>query len=115
MKRRAPQFIASLFALSVLLLAGNLIRMASTHSMAPMPSSQCQSSCTFSQTPADVATKPEDILEDKGIEPQPADPYYLIFMGVGWTTAILLATAYLFGYLHWRPPDLYKLNVAYLI
>ncbi len=81
--------------------------------MAAMTSSQCQVSCSSSQTPADTATKPDDILKDKEKEPQPNEPYYLAFMGVGWTTLITVASAYLFRYLYWRPPDLYKLNVAY--
>ncbi len=81
--------------------------------MTAMPSGQCQTSCTTSQTPADTATKPGDILKEKDLEPQPAEPYYLAFMGVGWTTTITVAAAYLFKYLNWRPPDLFKLNVAY--
>lgn len=113
MKRYVSKIVASLLALPVLLFTGNLAHVTFNHSMTAMPSGQCQSSCTTTQTTADTATKPEDILKDKDLEPQPAEPYYLTFMGVGWTTVITVAAAYLFGYLHWRPPDLYKLNVAY--
>ena len=113
MKRKLSKFVASLLALPVLLFAGNLVHVTFNHSMSAMPSGQCQSSCTTSQTPADTATKPVDILKDKDLEPQPVEPYYLAFMGVGWTTVIAIAAAYLFGYLRWRPPDLYKLNVSY--
>lgn len=77
-----------------------------------MPTGQCQSSCT-PQSSTTLAIQKSDIELDKDKEPRPAEPYYLAFMGVGWTTVITLAAAYLFGYLRWRPPDLYKLNVAY--
>lgn len=113
MRRRTKSFIGSLVALSVLLFAGNLAHAVFSQSMNSMPSNQCQSNCTSTQTPADTAVKPGDVLKDKDIDPEPAEPYYLAFMGVGWTTVITLAAVYLFGYLHWRPPDLYKLNVAY--
>ncbi len=115
MKNHVSKFVASLLALPVLLIAGNLVHMPSSHAMTAMPSGQCQTSCTTSQTPADIATKPEDILKDKDIEPQPAEPYYLAFMGVGWTTILPSAAAYLIRSLSWRPPDLYKLNVVYRI
>jgi hypothetical protein len=113
MKRKVPKLVTSLFALTLLLFGGNLAHAMFSHSMTSMPSSQCQSNCISSQTPANTAVKPGDVLKDKDLEPEPAEPYYLVFMGVGWTKDITIATAFLFGYLLWRPPDLYKLNVAY--
>lgn len=75
-----------------------------------MAQNQCQSSC-LSQT--NVAAPERKIeIDDKDIEPQPAEPYYLAFMGVGWSLVLLLSI-YLLRHLHWRPPDLYKLNSVY--
>ena len=113
MKRKVSKLAASLLALPVLLFAGNFLHVTFNHSMTTMQSGPCQSSCTSSQTPADVATKLEDVLKEKDKEPQPPEPYYLAFTGVGWTTIILIAVVYLFGYITWRPPDLYELNVNY--
>lgn len=112
MGKHLPKFLGGLLALPVLLFSSNLGHAAFSHSMSAMPSNQCQTSCTTSQTPAN-ATKPQDLLKNKDIEPQPAEPYYLAFIGVGWTTVTAIAAAYLFGYLRWRPPDLFKLNVNY--
>lgn len=81
--------------------------------MISMPGTQCQSNCTSSQTPANIAPNPSDVLKNKDIEPQPDSLYYLAFMGVGWTTIVTVAATYLIKYLNWRPPDLYKLNVNY--
>lgn len=51
--------------------------------------------------------------EDQEPDPEPAEPYYLAFIGVGWTITVTITAAYLFGFLRWRPPDLFKLNVSY--
>jgi hypothetical protein len=77
-----------------------------------MPQGQCQSSCTPQSNTAIDSQK--TVIEDKDIEPQPAEPYYLAFMGVGWSLVLLLSV-YLLRHLHWRPPDLYKLNSVYRI
>ena len=108
-------FFGGLLALPILLFSSNLGHTAFSHSMSAMPSGQCQSSCTTSQTPGNTATKPEDLLKDKDIEPRPAEPYYLAFIGVGWTTIIIIAAAYLLGYLRWRPPDIFSLYSYYRI
>ena len=113
MRRHTQIFVTGFLALPVLLFAGNLAHAAFGHSMTSMPSNQCQSNCTSAQTTADTAVKPGDVLKGKDIEPQPAESYYLAFMGVGWTTAVIITAAYLTKYLRWRPPDLYKLNVNY--
>ena len=113
MGKYLSRLVGGLLTLSILLFGGNFVHVTLSHSMAAMPSGQCQSNCSFSQAPADISTKPGDILRDKDIEPRPAEPYYLAFMGVGWTMVITVAALYLSRYLRWRPPDLYKLNATY--
>lgn len=80
-------------------------------SMTGMLGSRCQTICP-QQTLA-TRIKPQELLRNKNLEPDPQEPFYLAFIGVGWTTAIALATSYLLKYLRWRPPDLFKLNVSY--
>lgn len=76
-----------------------------------MAPAQCQLACTpQSQS---IVQGPKTEVDNKDIEPQPAEPYYLAFAGIGWTTSIAVATAYLLRYLRWRPPDLFQLNVSY--
>ncbi len=104
--------LGTILALPILLFSTNLTHTAFSHSMSGMPSSQCQSACTNQQIPTN-ATEPQDLLKNKDIDPEPQEPYYLAFMGVGWTTTIIITAAYLLCWLRWRPPDLYKLNVAY--
>lgn len=103
-----PAFLVLLFGVG----AGHALLTSSAMSVMgeQMPQSQCQSSC-ISQT--NVAA-PERKIEvaDKDIEPQPAEPYYLAFMGVGWSIVIIVA-GFLLWHLRWRPPDLYKLNSVY--
>ncbi len=117
MGKYLSKFLGGLLALPVLLFSGNLGHAAFSHSMSGMPSgmpsNQCQSSCTTSQTPANAATKPQDLLKDRTPEPQPAEPYYLAFIGAGWATVLAVSAAYLLRHLRWRPPDLFKLNVNY--
>lgn len=93
--------------------AGHSILSASTMpDMAKqMTLNQCQSSCIPQSLLATQGPKSE--IKDKDIDPEPAEPYYLAFIGVGWATVIIISAAYLLGYLHWRPPDLFKLNVNY--
>ena len=76
-----------------------------------MSQNQCQSSCS-SQSTASAPSQKVDI-DEKDLEPQPAEPYYLAFMGVGWTVVITGLAVYLQRHLRWRPPDLFKLNVNY--
>lgn len=82
-----------------------------SHKMAP---TQCQASC-ISRSSNPVTSNISQREVEKDIEPKPAEPYYLAFMGVGWTTTITVAAAYIRKYLNWRPPDLYKLNAVYRI
>lgn len=77
-----------------------------------MSLNQCQSSCTSQSPLATPGQKSE--VDEKDIEPLPAETHYLT-AGVGWTTTITVAAAYLFRYLRWQPPDLYKLNAVYRI
>lgn len=73
-------------------------------------STYCQSSCISGQQIAPERLQSEKEDED---EPQPAKPYYLAFISVGWSMTITVAAVYLFKYLRWRPPDIYKLNACY--
>lgn len=75
-----------------------------------MSQNQCQSSCSSQSNT--VADSQETTIDEKDIEPQPAEPYYLAFMGAGWSLVLLLSV-YLLRHLHWRPPDIYKLNSVY--
>jgi hypothetical protein len=98
----------NLGTLNTALAAPNMSSMMN-QKMAP---TQCQASCT-SRSASPVAALGTQREVDKDIEPQPAEPYYIAFIGVGWTTTITVAAAYFLKYLNWRPPDLYKLNMAY--
>jgi hypothetical protein len=76
----------------------------------------CVTACTSNRSSAQVnGLQPN--LEEKEQEPapEPANPYYLAFMGVGWTTVITVALAYLIKYLRWRPPDFFSLYNYYRI
>lgn len=53
--------------------------------------------------------------EDQEPDPEPAEPYYLAFVGIGWTTAVTVTAAYLLKYLRWRPPDIFSLYSYYRI
>ena len=75
-----------------------------------MTQNQCQTSCTSQSNPVTPGQRVN--VEEKNIEPQPAEPYYLAFMGVGWSIVIIVA-GFLLWHLRWRPPDIFKLNVAY--
>ena len=81
----------------------------------PEAGSNCVIICTR-QTPVqfnDIQRK--QVEEDEDPAPEPAEPYYLAFMGVGWTTAITIAAAYLLKYLRWRPPDIFSMYGYYRI
>lgn len=75
----------------------------------------CITVCTR-QTPVqfnDIQRKQAE--KDEEPAPEPAEPYYLAFMKVGWTTAITVAAAYLLKYLRWRPPDIFSMYSYYRI
>lgn len=103
-----PTFLVLLFGVG----AGHALLTSSAMSAMgeQMTQSQCQSSC-LSQTNVAAPERKIEVV-DKDIEPQPAEPYYLAFMGVGWST-VILAAGFLLWHLRWRPPDIVKLNVAY--
>ncbi len=106
--------VASFFTLLFGIGAGHaLVTASATPNMGKqMPPGQCQSSCTPQANT--VIDSQKTIIEDKDIDPLPAEPYYLAFMGVGWSL-VLLFGAFLLRHLQWRPPDLYKLNSVYRI
>jgi hypothetical protein len=98
--------------------AGRSLTAAPTmrHMPQNMAQGQCLSSCGTQHVAQPQPIAPESTtveVDDQSLKPQPVEPYYLAFMGVGWTTVITVAAAYVIKYLRWRPPDLYKLNVAY--
>ncbi len=80
-----------------------------------MPASQCQSSCIpqSSTILTSKTSKKSETELDRDLDPQPAEPFYVTFVGVGWITAAIISTTYLMRYLRWRPPDLFMLNVNY--
>lgn len=98
--------------LVLLLLGGNFLHLSFSGSFSEMTGAQCQGACTNQQMPVNAA-KPQDILKDKDIDPEPQAPYYLTFIGVGWVTTVLIGAAFLLRYLKWRPPDLYSLYGVY--
>ena len=77
-----------------------------------MAQNQCQSSCTSQVN--NVIHSNRTVIDDKDIEPQPAEPYYLAFIGVGWSLVILLGI-YLIWHLRWKPPDIFSLYSIYRI
>ena len=88
-----------------------LLSAAAMPDMNTMGTGSCQAACTPQTQP--VAIRPTSEINEQNVDPQPAEPYYLAFIGVGWATVITIAAAYLLKYLRWRPPDLFKLHVAY--
>ncbi|SRR6266702_171145 len=81
-----------------------------------MPQDQCQTSCDsqHAQPSSPSATHPTTVeVDEPNVDPQPIEPSYLAFIGVGWITVITAGAALLLRYLRWRPPDLYKLNAVY--
>ena len=116
MRLRLPQFVIALLTGFTLFFgagAGHaLLNQATMSGMNHgVPSGSCQSACTPQTQP--VAIRPTSEIDEQNNDPQPAEPYYLAFVGVGWATVITIAAAYLLKYLRWRPPDIFKLNVAY--
>ncbi len=103
-----PAFFILLFGIG----AGHALLTASAASPMDkeMNRSQCQASCVSQFNSA--APEQKLVIEDRDTEPEPPEPYYLAFMGVGWSLFIFL-TASLLRHLHWRPPDIIKLQVAY--
>lgn len=89
---------------------------AMQHMPQNMPQGQCQTSCDSQRTQPSqpTATRPTNVeVDEQNVDPQPIEPYYLAFIGFGWTTVITIAAIFLFKYLGWRPPDLHKLNAVY--
>lgn len=78
-----------------------------------MAASQCQASCNPQQVTAAPASNAEE-KKRKDKTPQFAEPYYLSFLGVGWSALLVLAI-YLQRHLQWRPLDLIALYSTYRI
>lgn len=79
--------------------------------MKQMDSNPCQANCNLQSQP--TAWRPATILKEEDIDPQPAKPYYIAFIGVGWIVTVYVAATYLLKYLRWRPPDFIKLYSIY--
>lgn len=103
MHKRLTVLILGVFTSLALLLVSPLnalFGMASMHGM--MPQNQCQSSCG-TQTPVGIQAVRSN-LEDKEVEPQSAEPYYLsliVFVSLAAAVAIVLKLYHT----NWRPPD----------
>lgn len=116
-KQRIKTALAGLSSLVVVLLGAGAGHAYASATMMPvmsrqMPQNQCQSSC--SPQNANAIVSGVTTVKDKDINPPVTEPYYLAFVGVGWSTVIILA-AYLLRHLYWRPPDLFKLYSVYRI
>lgn len=112
MHKRLTALILGTLTSLALLFVGPFNVLMSSMSMNGMASAgQCQASCG-TQTPVAVQAVKQK-LRDEEHEPQPAEPYYLAFITVGWTTTVAVAAAFLFKYLRWRPPDFTKLYAVY--
>jgi hypothetical protein len=115
---RYTAYLGSIWALLALLLSLGFGHMVMTANAMPDMTggkssvNQCQSSCG-SSLPIGLSGVKQEVNQDK--DPVPLEPYYLAFMGVGWTTVVAVAAAYLLRYLRWRPPDLLSLNCVYRI
>lgn len=81
----------------------------------PQASTNCVTVCTRQTSVQFNDLQRKQAEEDEKPSPEPAEPYYLAFMGVGWTTVITIAAAYLIKYLRWRPPDIFSLYSYYRI
>lgn len=113
--QRSKYLLATFFSFFALLLgvgAGHTLLTASSMSSMDkdMSGSLCQSSCNTQFNPVVPEQKVRKDEEDN--TPQPEEPDFLRFMGVGWSLT-LLASASLLRHLRWKPPDIFKLNVAY--
>lgn len=71
--------------------------------------SHCQSICVVPST----AKRPQYDVDKKETKPEPVEPAYLAFIGVGWVLTAVAIASILIKHLRWRPPDLFKLNVNY--
>lgn len=116
MKQRLLLFSASIISLIAILFGSapisTLLSRQADMGM-DMAASQCQASCNPQQITAAPASKAEE-EKRKDKEPQLAEPYYLAFLGVGWSATLVLAV-YLLRYLQWRPPDFITLYGTYRI
>lgn len=116
MRQRLLLFSASVISLIAILFGSgpfNTLLTQQAEMGLDMTASQCQASCNPQHiTAATINNTKEEKRKDK--EPQPAEPYYLAFLGVGWSAMPVLAI-YLQRHLLWLPPDFIKLYGVYRI
>lgn len=110
-------FLATLFVPPLFLVGSGALHQAKA---APMPdlmtaTSDCLSACVGQQQPIVTAISQRESEKEKEPAPEPAEPYFLAFTGVGWSMTITIATTYLLGYLRRRPPDIFSLHSYYRI
>ena len=77
-----------------------LVNMASMHDM--MPKNQCQSSCSVQSPIANQATRND--INDKDVEPQPAEPFYISLVVFG-SIATVIAIILKLHRAQWPPPN----------
>lgn len=116
--RRITHLMAALLILPLLLLgttAWHGLLMPTPPNLAPEPMAlnECLSACGNQLQSGLVGINQREEEKEKEPRPEPAEPYYLAFLGAGWTTLVFVAAQYLQKYLRWRPPDLYTINVSY--
>ena len=115
MRSRKLTLLLGLFVSMALLFSGGFAHVVSSdmsmmHGTGQAESArQCQNMCPI-QTP--VGNRGEHDVEPQDKEPIPLEPYYVAFLGVGWSLTIFIA-GYLLWHLRWRPPDLIKLYANY--
>lgn len=116
MRQRLLLFSASIISLTAILFGSAPISTLLSQKVdmgMDMAANQCQASCNPGQITAAPASKAEE-EKQKDKEPQPAEPYYLAFLSVGWSATLVFA-AFLQRHLQWRPPDFITLYGTYRI
>lgn len=119
MKLSRRKVFPALFVALLLLIASNGSLRLSSHAMPNMDIMQesknvsdCISICNSRSSVAETAINPSEREVGKEPNPQPAEPYYLQFLNLALIVGVI-SIAYFLRHLHWRPPDLFKLNVNY--
>lgn len=119
MKTYIKGFLATIFALPLLLIAPAGLRHAVAAPMPDMTHNQpktndCLSACGSQQQPVVTATRPSESEREEEPAPGLVQPYYLQFLQF-WPVLLVASAAFLLSYLRWRPPDIYKVFAAYRI
>lgn len=103
MNKRFTVLVLGMLTSASLLFTGSIgavVNMSSMHDM--MPKNQCQSSCGV-QSPVSSQAVRNDV-EDKDVEPQPSEPFYLSLIVFG-STATAVAIVLKLYRSQWPPPN----------